>query len=120
MKSTEFMGSAKDQHQRRGFSKTLQQGFTNSMKYSMRVSVSELNVFPVWSYVSEMAGVSAAPKSPESSCGLKWKYQRMYLGEQLQMRPDMVCSILSISVPVSNKTLSSGVARQNGKCDQAT
>ena len=116
------MGSTKDQRQRRGFSKEggVARRLKNSMKYSMKISVPELNVFFLWSDVSEMAGVSAAPKSPGSSCGLKWKYQRMYLGEQLQMRPDMVCSVLSISVPVSNKTLSSGVARQNGKCDQAT
>ena len=62
------------------------------MKYSMKNSVPELNVFRVGSYVSEMAGVSAAPKSPESpesSCGLNWKYQRVHLGQQLQMRPDM-------------------------------
>ena len=67
----------------------LQEGLTNSMKYSMKNSMSELSVFPVWSYVSEMAGVSAAPKSPESSCGLNWKYQRVHLGQQLQMHPDM-------------------------------
>ena len=43
IKSTEFMGSTKDQHQRRVSPRreALQEGLTNSMKYSMKISVSE-------------------------------------------------------------------------------
>ena len=84
------MGSTKDQRQRRGFSK--EGGVARRLKKfdevfdenfgvrAMKISVSEFTLFPVWSYVSEMAGVSAAPKSPESSCGLNCKYKKGVFG----------------------------------------